>query len=69
MMRLGGSEGSGERLTPYRVGTAAQVLDIKKRHSVCGVSLVLRFRFRREVRGLALYFMLKCESVKKVNEI
>ena len=66
MMRLGGSEGSGERLTPYRVGTTAQVLEYKKRHSVCGVSLCV---FRSLKRGLTLYFMLKCESVKKRNEI
>ena len=31
----------GYRIVPYRVGTTAQVLDYKKRHSVCGVSLVL----------------------------
>ena len=30
---------------------------------MCGVSLVLRFRFLGE--KLTLYFMLKCESVKK----
>ena len=26
-------------VVPYRVGTTAQVLEYKKRHSVCGVSL------------------------------